>query len=56
MTEEKTLPSPGSPEAQAMGCKCQPRDFEEAENPTHPNWITQGCPLHGLTIPPADSA
>lgn len=49
MREEQRIPSPGSPEAQAQGCSCQPRDFDESENSAFPGWLTVGCPLHGST-------
>lgn len=46
MTAKDKVPSPGSPEAQAAGCTCQPRDFDEPENPQHPGWLTRNCPVH----------
>lgn len=39
-------PSPGSPEAIALGCNCQPRDFDEPENLNYPQWLTINCPIH----------
>lgn len=52
MSKKALLPSPGSPEAQAQGCVCQPRDFEERENPHFPGWLTEGCPVHATTPEP----
>lgn len=41
---------PGTPEAMALGCTCQPRDGEGINNPRWPEWLTQGCPLHDPNI------
>lgn len=47
MTDCPMLP-PGSTEAYALGCNCQPRDGEAGYvNPAWPDWITERCPLHG---------
>ena len=50
MSADHPIPSPGSPEAQQLGCKCQPRDFDEPENPQYPGWLTVSCPLHGGAV------
>lgn len=49
MSKDQPIPSPGSPEAQDQGCRCQPRDFEETENTMYPGWLTRNCPLHTQT-------
>ena len=41
---------PGTREAIAAGCTCQPRDGEGINNPRWPDWLTAGCPLHDPNI------
>ena len=48
MSGGETLPPPGSTEAQAMGCNCEPRDGEGGYvDPRWPDWITVQCLVHG---------
>ncbi|MBY0134474.1 hypothetical protein [Paracoccus yeei] len=46
---DQDLP-PGTKEAIAAGCTCQPNDGEGVQNPRWPEWLTAGCPLHDANL------